>query len=322
MPDTQGFVKMLGINKRALAAFLSGICFMAATPTVQAWNKPTHMVTAAIAYADLKERNPAVITKVIEVLKQHPQFESKWAPKLKQVSAQDRDLYLIMLAARWSDDIRGDTNYDKPEWHYFDIPYRPGEAPPQNPPNEGILKALPENFSTVNSADANLEARAIALCWILHLIGDIHQPLHSTTLITKQFPEPEGDRGGTRFYIRVSPGCSTISLHEFWDDLILGSDKFQAVRNVATLLRSRPDLTRETFAKQLAVKQYNDWALASYNLATDKIYNKGKLQGSNDKNNGVVLPADYKGPAKKAAEIQVVLAGYRISDAMVELFGK
>ena len=73
---------------RAQIALLSGICFVAATLTVQAWNKPTHMISAAIAYADLNERNPAVITKIVEVLKRHPQFESKWAPKLKQASTR------------------------------------------------------------------------------------------------------------------------------------------------------------------------------------------------------------------------------------------
>ncbi|MGO9119812.1 MAG: hypothetical protein ACLQPD_19645 [Desulfomonilaceae bacterium] len=64
------------------------------------------MTSAAIAYADLKERNPDVLVKVIDLLKQHPQFESKLPPKLEQVSAGDRDPYLFMLAARWPDNVR------------------------------------------------------------------------------------------------------------------------------------------------------------------------------------------------------------------------
>ncbi len=307
---------------KAVVGFFSGICIVAATLTVEAWNKPTHMVSAAIAYADLNDRNLAVMPKVIEALNHHPHFESKWAPKLKQVLPRDRNLYLFMLAARWSDDVRGDSNYDKPERHYVDIPYRPREAPSQNPPNEGILRALPKNRSTVKSADAGAKARAIALCWVLHLEGDIHQPLHTCTLVTQQFPAPEGDRGGTRFYIRELLGRSTISLHQLWDGLILGSDRFQSVRNAATLLSNRPDVKRAAFTSQLAVNEFNDWALDSYNVAIDKVYVNGNLQGSKDNKNGVVLPADYKGPAKKTAERQIVLAGYRISDTMVELFGK
>jgi hypothetical protein len=70
--------------------------------------------------------------------------------------------------------------------------------------------------------------RAVALCWVCHLVGDGHQPLHTVKLLTTQFPAPEGDRGGTRFYIRVREGARTISLHTFWDDLILGSERVQS----------------------------------------------------------------------------------------------
>jgi hypothetical protein len=69
-----------------LVAFLTGTCFIAATPTLQAWNKPTHMVTAAIGYADLNEQNSPIMTKIVQVLKKHPQYKSLWADKLSLVS--------------------------------------------------------------------------------------------------------------------------------------------------------------------------------------------------------------------------------------------
>ncbi len=188
---------------RAIIAFLSGICFLLATPTVQAWNKPGHMTSAAIAYADLKDRNPAVLVKVFEVLKQHPQFQSKWADKLSQVPADDRDLYVFMLAARWPDDARGNPQYDRPVWHDVNIPYRPGEVAIEIPQGADILKAFPENQSIAKSTEADAKARAVAVCWMLHLIGDVHQPLHTTKLVTERFPEPEGDRGG---YQILHPG--------------------------------------------------------------------------------------------------------------------
>jgi hypothetical protein len=306
---------------RAIIAFLTGTCFLVATPTVQAWNKPGHMVSAAIAYADLKDRNPAVLVKVIEVLKQHPQFESKWADKLSQVTADDRDLHLFMLAARWSDDARGNPEYDRPVWHYVNIPYRPGEVGIEIPQGDGILKAFPENRSIAKSTEADGKARAVALCWMFHLVGDVHQPLHTTKLVTEQFPEPEGDRGGTRFYVRVTPSSSTISLHKLWDGLILGSDKFQSVRNKATSLRNKPDMKRDNFAEQLGVQSFNDWAVETYATAIEQAYRKGTLKGSTSENDGVVLPADYKDKAKEVAERQIVLSGYRISDTMVDVFG-
>ena len=286
---------------------------------VQAWNKPTHMVSAAIAYADLQDRNPAVIAKVIEALKQHPRFD-KWAPKLKQVSASDQDLYLFMLAARWSDDVRGDIEYDRPVWHYVDIPYRPGDTNLEIPQVESILTAFPENRSTVESSASDAKARAVALCWMLHLIGDVHQPLHTTSLMTDQFPAPDGDEGGNKFFIRVTPNTSGIKLHSFWDGLILDSDGFQSVRNEATELRNRPGFKREDFAEQLTVKPFNEWALGAHAIAVDEVYRKGALQAGTNKDNAVPLPAGYKDKAKETAEKQIVLAGYRISDAMAEVF--
>ncbi|MGO9568743.1 MAG: S1/P1 nuclease [Desulfomonilaceae bacterium] len=307
---------------RSVIALFSGICFLLAAQVVQAWTKPGHMVSAAIAYADLKEQHPEVLAKVIEVLKQHPQFESKWAPKLEQVPAEDRDLYLFMLAARWSDDVRKKyPEYDRPAWHYVNMPFRPGGTGSSIPEGESIVRAFSDNRSAVKSA-ADVKDRAVALCWMFHLIGDIHQPLHTVMLVTDQFPEPEGDRGGTRFYIRVTSSGKTMSLHGLWDGLIIGSDKFQAVRNEATDLRNRPGFKREDFAEQLAVKLFNDWAVETYNVAIEQAYRGGTLKGSSDKNDGVFLPSDYMDKAKAVAEKQIVLSGYRLSDAMVEVFGQ
>src|SRR5271157_96490 len=242
---------------RAIIAFLSGICFLVATPTVQAWNEPGHMASAAIAYMDLKERNPAALAKVIGVLKQHPDFESMWRDQLGK--ADDPDLYLVMLAARWPDDIKKKTHKYN-HWHYVNIPYRPGKNEVLIPQGESIISAFPENLSIAKSKSADDKDRAVALCWMLHLIGDVHQPLHTTTLITEQFPEPEGDLGGNSFYVRLTPNSPTIKLHAFGDDIVLGSDKFEEVRNEAATLLNKHNLKRQDLAGQLAVKPFNDWA--------------------------------------------------------------
>jgi hypothetical protein len=121
---------------------------------------------------------------------------------------------------RWPDDVRNKyPQYDHYLWHYVNIPYRPGEAQGMIPEGESIIKAFPENLSTTNSTTSDDQARAIALCWVIHLIGDIHQPLHTVSIFTRQFPR--GDEGGAIFYI-LPPNGKTISLHKLWDDLILG----------------------------------------------------------------------------------------------------
>jgi hypothetical protein len=97
-------------------------------------------------------------------------------------------------------------------------------------------------------------------------------------LFTTQFPAPVGDRGGTRFYIRVKPtNRTTISLHEFWDDLILGSSTFRSVRNKAIELRMRPQHAR-TQLPELAETQFPQWAKAeSFTRAKVEGYRNGTL---------------------------------------------
>jgi S1/P1 Nuclease len=289
-----------------------------------AWNRSGHMVSGAIAYAELQRTNPDKVRKVVALLQRHPEYDSRWKPALEKapLTQNEKDQYLFMLAARWPDDIRGATGFDRPTWHYVNFPYTPSAAltpPSADPSQESILTAFPLNIGILRS-NASASDRAIAFCWFEHLAGDVHQPLHTTKLITSDYPEPEGDRGGTRFYIKVRQDRGTISLHKFWDDLILGSEQFRSVRNKATELRSRSSLQRAAYP-QLAETRFENWARnESFKLAREVAYRNGSLKGSKDKANGIALPSDYASSAKPVAERQVTLAGYRMADVMKKLF--
>jgi hypothetical protein len=52
------------------------------------------------------------------------------------------------------------------------------------------------------------------LRFLIHLVGDIHQPLHTVVLYTKQFPQ--GDMGGNKFYV-LFPNTTVTTLHMAWD---------------------------------------------------------------------------------------------------------
>jgi len=54
----------------------------------------------------------------------------------------------------------------------------------------------PRMMQAVKNAN-DLERRAIALAWLFHLVGDIHQPLHTAQLFTVDYPQ--GDRGGKKY---------------------------------------------------------------------------------------------------------------------------
>ena len=66
-----------------------------------AWNKPGHMVSGAIAFADLKQVRLQTLEQVVALLKTHPHFETKWKPQLNQsfVALEERNLFLFMVAA-------------------------------------------------------------------------------------------------------------------------------------------------------------------------------------------------------------------------------
>ncbi|MBE8988033.1 S1/P1 nuclease [Nostoc sp. LEGE 12450] len=292
-----------------------------------AWNKAGHMVSGAIAYSELKQNHQEVIEKMVAILKEHPEyskFEQQWnSLKQSNISAENKNLYLFMWAAKWPDEARGNQTFDRPTWHYINFPYQPGSSsnsiPRQIPGEENIIFAFQKNLDIVQSNATNSE-KAIAICWLFHLVGDVHQPLHTTKLITNQYPEPEGDRGGTRFYIRVKPDSQTISLHKFWDDLILGSENFQTVRNTATKIRA--DYQRSKLP-ELRETKFDNWAkVESFNIAKQKAYLNGKLSGNSDKSDGKVLPQNYAATAKPIAERRMSLAGYRLADVLNKLFGK
>lgn len=283
-----------------------------------AWNKPGHMVTGAITYQLLKESDPGALVKLVDLLRQHPQYESMWLPQIKQFtsSQEEADQYLFMLAARWPDDAR-DSEYNHSDWHYVNFPFRHGQSVTAPASIGGkLIEAYGENLAIIKG-DAAASRKAVALCWILHLVGDLHQPLHTSTLISEQFPE--GDRGGTRFYVKARGDSRTISLHAFWDDLITGTPRFREALNVATGLRNRRAFKRSAFG-ELATLGFNEWAMESYGLARNKAYLGGKLQGGDSKEEGAQLPADYSKAAKAVAERQAVLACHRLSNLLASLY--
>src|SRR5262249_12890343 len=108
------------------------------------------------------------------------------------------------------------------------------------------------------------------------------------------------------------------SLHTFWDDLLLGSERFQNVRNTATALRLKRTHARAQLP-ELTETRFAGWARQeSFGLAKEHAYRNGQLQGSKDQQNGEALPTDYITTAKPLAERRIVLAGYRLADVLTQ----
>jgi hypothetical protein len=118
----------------------------------------------------------------------------------------DHSLVLFMYAAGWADDIRiRDRLQNRPRWHYINFPFKPDGQPDsvqiRAPEPVNILTAMAENERVVRN-ESDPERKAVALAWLFHLVGDIHQPLHTVQLFTVDYPQ--GDRGGNEICVQVT----------------------------------------------------------------------------------------------------------------------
>ena len=154
-------------------------------------------------------------------------------------------------------------------------PFKPEGQPAsvqiREPEPVNILTAMAENESVVkNESDA--ERKAIALAWLFHLVGDIHQPLHTAQLFTVDYPK--GDRGGNEICVRVTQAGQPMDLHRFWDGVITSSSNLTRLRNEATALRNRQEFQRSQLT-ELANTDFESWAKESFEIATKIAYRNG-----------------------------------------------
>lgn len=299
------------------------VAILAASPSIAcAWNIPGHMLSGAIAYQILRKESASTITTVKAILEKHPWFESHWKEQLDKIPDSERDEMLFMLAPRWADDIRTkDRAQHRQPWHYINYPFKPKGQPesvqPKPPQAVNILTALVENERIANN-DTEPARKAIALTWLFHLVGDIHQPLHSTQLFTSDYPN--GDRGGNLVCVRPTSKSKPMDLHRFWDGVITSSNNVTRLRNEATTLINRPEFAKDQLT-ELGRTNFESWAKESFEIATKISYQNGAVPGTpkgNHKDCGEiadagVLPTGYAKIAARIADRRIVLAGYRLT---------
>lgn len=303
---------------KSLAAAAVALLYLA--PQAKAWSRAGHMVVGAIAYDELKANNPKTLEKLLTLLRGHPQWTT-FSNRINSVAPEYRDRYLVMIAARWADDIRDEKEYHHPTWHYIDYPIvPPGEKVEVQPPDEeNAITALTSQVAIIRNKDASPADRAVAMCWVEHIVGDLHQPMHTVSLFSSKLPK--GDRGGNDVFVVVDPAKGTINLHALWDGLVTNTEKYSDAANLATELRLRPEFNRKRLP-ELNKPDPNAWVTESVEYAWNVAYLKGAIPTTGTKKNGALLPKDYARNAKAVAEKRTVEAGYRLADAIVSLLGK
>ena len=271
-----------------------------------AWSGSGHKVIAAIAYRQL---SPSLKEKTVELLMSHPDYE-KWEIAFSANSNLDFATFIFMRSSTWPDEIRRlGSEHDHPHWHYIDYPLRAHkflfeDAPS---PDDDALYAIAQCEKILADTNASPRLRAVQLSWLIHLIGELHQPLHCSSFVNETYPE--GDKGGNDFYVR--PTERGIKLHSLWDGLLGTSGSPATDLNYGIQLESEfPNKSLQELEKSKTPKA---WSLDSRTLALEKAYLNGNLKGGTTAESALPLPADYTKTAKAVAERQAVLAGYRLA---------
>lgn len=245
------------------AVFLAAV--LAAFPTL-AWGPEGHRVVAEIAEQRL---SPSARANVNELLKGH---------SLASVSG-------------WADQVRR-TRPQTKAWHYVDIPLEADSFNAQRDcPHDCIVRAINFCVAELRNPDISRPARVQALMWLVHLAGDISQPLHTT--------ERAGDRGGNT--VAVTFYGRRENLHQVWDSGLLEFSGSTERELVAELSKLAATLPAESFSDHSAA----DWANESHALARKHAYA--------DLPADLVLLSAYEAAELPVAKLQLARAGARLA---------
>lgn len=285
---------------------LLAACLASPAPA-RAWDALGHEVIARIAWEHMK---PETRAKAVALLRSAPPDAD-----LANLSADGRELF--QRAATWPDIVRDEAfperreKYHHSSWHYtnyfweLDETGRPRDVDRLRPQDVNIVERLQALERSVADPGRDASLRAVDLAWLLHLGGDIHQPLHASARVTAT--EPEGDRGGNLFKLDGD------DLHWYWDNLLskdfrrrLFESEAGRVERVARVVQQRHP--RSSFADRLAPGRYEEWARAGFATSKSVVYRgveRGRTPGR-----------EYREAAFAVAEPAVALAGYRLAEIL------
>jgi hypothetical protein len=262
-------------------ALLTGLVILLSPHRMWAWGCVGHQVVAYIASQNL---NPQAAKQVADLLSDAPYggYHRFCSPT---------NLGKIEYFATWADDARTDDNAG---WHFWDIPLAvKSTAVPTFCGDSGcVVSALKAKVAVLNSPTASRADKQTALLFVIHLIGDAHQPMHIVD---------NGDRGGncvpvdfdiTGYSHKTAEkklhgqgtGSFSPNLHAVWDDNVIQT--MTGLQNDS----NRDELT-QAFADSVAAEyasaihdalakptdltseiDFQSWALAAHQLAGPNSY--------------------------------------------------
>ncbi len=285
------------------------VCLLCSIPAFS-WNWVGHELVAQIAFDQLSPSEKVFWSQKID------QLRSKYPSYFKKYSKQS-----FIRASTFPDDLRkmGITKYNS--WHFIDLPvyinndkgaYFPNSIDSQNiiwAINYVITAEQQKVIGTKKSNNNSLQ-RELFSAFLIHLVGDAHQPLHCGELYAKHFPH--GDRGGNFYKLKNK---KFHNLHRYWDQgggylswYLAKNSKL--LETSATLLEKKyPKSWFGDRAKQL---DPSVWVKESHELAEKAYSNYGIREYSNPSK-------AYQKEVEEVTQEQIVLAGYRLAAVLKEI---
>ena len=296
------------------------------------WSEGGHHLIGYMAFKLMKPENQ---DKLLELIKQHPLYDKDFKPPKNVVEASDVPIWLAGRACYWPDVALSNKDYHRATWHYqlgtmkvigdpskFDIP--------KTPPEVALFASLESQQLYIEQAlhlckekakpDVKSSERAIALCWIGHLVGDAHQPLHAGALYCEQFPKKDGDRGGN-----LIETVQSKNLHAVWDQL-LGPrfDHTDAKRRMVEIEQDHKLTTELLNALGRSSPAGNNFHYTSTWLkegrdAADVVYTQEVVDWvQGDRKQPLELSEAYLKQAGRLAQVRALLAAHRLANAWSE----
>lgn len=262
----RGFVKHRFLRPAIFACALIFVAVSLPAPA-RAWGCKGHQVVALLAEKHLSPHALAMAKKILA--------DGPIDPSLSRY-CKEGGVDSMADASTWPDDIRSLRPETAP-WHYVDIPLGTTRREVEkycDPKESCVTRAITDQLAILRSSGASLQERAEALRFLIHFVGDLHQPLHATT---------NNDQGGNCVPVAFfdllpqprNPQTESYApnLHGVWDTNIL-----ERATTGKTVEQVAAELDQSFHGKMAAWEEgkanVEAWAWESYQLAEKKAYGK------------------------------------------------
>ena len=244
---------------------------LASAPAAADWGQIGHYTTAYVALAYM---SPAAQQAVRDVLGGHS----------------------FVTATVYMDDVRSDDAYDSyADWHWVTIPDGQTYEQTEKNPDGDVIYGIETLTAELRAGGLSPELEREKLKFLIHLIGDLHMPLHVGT---------GEDLGGNR--VQVSWFRESSNLHRVWDSNMIESRQLSASELASSLPSPAPDVIRDW--QSTGPRQ---WALESMSHR-DAVYNLPEDRR---------LGYEYRYENFHIVETRLLKAGVRIAGVLNELYG-